>query len=195
MYLEHQETLTPEELAGEVSNLGIAQPLVFLNACQIGRGAMSLTDIGGWASQFVRAGAGAFAGAFWYVYDKPAYDFAQAFYGRLLAGVPIGRAAQGAVSRSSRRATLPGWPTLCLLTHWRPCRYVSPIPLQDIGAYAINYLTPLRILSEAYGHALIPEHTGVICPTVARPWARQMSHCCATARTRCRPCSFPRIGA
>src|SRR5262249_62039987 len=93
MYLEHQQTLTPEEICGEVSNLGGAQPLVFLNACQIGRSAMSLTDIGGWASQFVRAGAGAFVGAYWSIYDKPAYDFAQAFYDLLLAGIPIRRAA------------------------------------------------------------------------------------------------------
>jgi CHAT domain-containing protein len=69
---------------------------VFLNACQIGRSVMSLTDIGGWASQFVRAGAGAFVGAYWSIYDKPACDFAQAFYGRMLAGMPIGRAAREA---------------------------------------------------------------------------------------------------
>ncbi len=46
MLLENCEELTPEDLGGVVSNLGMARPLVFLNACQIGRSALSLTDIG-----------------------------------------------------------------------------------------------------------------------------------------------------
>jgi len=96
IYLESQETLTPEDLCGLVSNLGIAEPLVFFNACQIGRSAMSLTDIGGWARQFLHAGAGAFIGAYWSIYDQPAYDFAQELYSRLLSGTPIGRAVQEA---------------------------------------------------------------------------------------------------
>jgi len=94
--LENQEELTPEDLSGVVGNLGLAQPLVFLNACQIGRGAMSLTGIGGWAAKFLRAGAGAFIGAYWSIYDQVAHDFARALYGRLLSGLPIGQAAQEA---------------------------------------------------------------------------------------------------
>jgi len=96
MLLENQEELMPEDLAGVVRNLGLAQPLVFLNACQIGRGAMSLTDIGGFAQQFLRAGAGAFIGAYWSVYDRPAHDFALALYSRLLSGMAIGKAVQEA---------------------------------------------------------------------------------------------------
>ena len=96
MLLENREELTPEDLGGVVSNLGLVRPLVFLNACQIGRSALSLTDIGGWAAQFLRAGAAAFVGAYWSVYDKAAHDFARAFYGHLLAGLPIGQAAQEA---------------------------------------------------------------------------------------------------
>ena len=71
MYLEDQEEFTPEDLSGVVSDLGRAKPVVFLNACQIGRSAMSLTDIGGWSRQFLHAGAGAFIGAYWSVYDEP----------------------------------------------------------------------------------------------------------------------------
>ena len=96
MVLEKQDELTPEDLGGVVKNLGLAQPLVFLNACQIGRGGLSLTDIGGWAAQFLRAGAAAFIGAHWSVYDKPAHDFAQELYNRLLAGIPVGKAVQEA---------------------------------------------------------------------------------------------------
>jgi len=98
MILEKGGDLTPEDLSGVVRNLGRSQPIVFLNACQIGRGGMSLTDIGGWASQFLRADAGAFIGTYWSVYDKPAYNFARAFYDGLLQGRPIGEAAREARS-------------------------------------------------------------------------------------------------
>jgi len=108
IYLENQETLTPEDLSGRVSNLGITKPVVFFNACQIGRIAMSLTDIGGWAKQFLHAGAGAFIGAYWSIYDQPAYDFAKELYSRLLIGVPIGRAVQEA-RKAIRSAGDPTW--------------------------------------------------------------------------------------
>jgi hypothetical protein len=96
MYLEANQTFSPYNIAGRVQNLGKAKPLIFINACQIGQSGMSLTDIGGWAKQFLSAGAGAFVGAYWSVYDKPAYDFARELYNRLLGGLPIGRAAKEA---------------------------------------------------------------------------------------------------
>ena len=55
---------------------------------------MSLTDIGGWASAFLRAGAGAFVGAYWSISDKSSFDFAQELYTHLLTGMPIGEAVQ-----------------------------------------------------------------------------------------------------
>lgn len=94
--LENGGELTPEDLSGVARNLGQARSVVFLNACKVGRSAMSLTDIGGWARQFLRAGAGVFIGAYWSVYDQPAFGFAQAFYALLLRGVPVGQAAQEA---------------------------------------------------------------------------------------------------
>jgi hypothetical protein len=94
--LEGGETLTPEDLSGAVKNLGLAKPLVFLNACQVGQSAMSLTGIGGWAEQFLDAGAAAFIGPYWSVYDRPAHDFSLALYKRLLAGTPIGEAVKEA---------------------------------------------------------------------------------------------------
>jgi len=94
--LENQEKLTPEDLSGRVKNLGLAKPIVFLNACQIGRGGISLTGVGGWAKQFLWAGASVFIGSYWSIDDKSALDFAEAFYNRLLTGVPIGQAAQEA---------------------------------------------------------------------------------------------------
>jgi CHAT domain len=96
MYLERDETLTPEHLQGPAKNLGLARPLVFLNACQLGRSALALTGVGGWARQFLRAGAGAFVGAYWSIDDTTAASFARAFYRLLLGGLPIGEAARQA---------------------------------------------------------------------------------------------------
>jgi hypothetical protein len=96
MILQGGDQLTPGDLSGRVANLGKPHPLVFLNACQIGQSGMSLTGIGGWASRFLKAGAGGFLGAYWSVYDQPALNFAKAFYDSLFAGDPIGKAARQA---------------------------------------------------------------------------------------------------
>jgi hypothetical protein len=102
------ESFTPESLSGAAANVGIPHPLVFINACQVGRAGMALTGIGGWANRFVEAGAGAFIGAYWSVYDEPAYAFATEVYTRLLDGVPVGRAVRDA-RLAIRRAGDPTW--------------------------------------------------------------------------------------
>jgi len=94
IYLENQESLSPEDLSGVVSNVGVAKPFVFFNACQVGRSALSMTGIGGWARQFLHVGAGAFIGPYWSVSDKPAHDFARALYNRL-----VNKATSGQVLR------------------------------------------------------------------------------------------------
>jgi hypothetical protein len=108
LILESGDRLTPEDLGGRVANLGKARPLVFLNACQVGQSTMTLTGIGGWAGRFLRAGAGGFIGAYWSVYDRPAFDFAQAVYGHLLKGVPVGRAIREA-RLAARASGDPTW--------------------------------------------------------------------------------------
>jgi CHAT domain-containing protein len=85
-----------EQLSGVAQNLGRSKPLVFLNACQVGQGGMSLTGVGGWASRFLAAGAGAFIGPLWSVYDKPACDFARKVYSELIAAKPIAEAVKNA---------------------------------------------------------------------------------------------------
>lgn len=90
--LAEGQLLTPEQISGRQANLGRAQPLIFINACQVGRAAMSLTDLGGWARQFLHAGAAGFVGAMWNVHDNPARDFARTFYGALLEGTTVGGA-------------------------------------------------------------------------------------------------------
>jgi hypothetical protein len=94
--LTGDESFTPEDVSGQASNVGIPHPLVFINACQVGRGGMGLTGIGGWARRFVQSGAGAFIGAYWSVYDEAAFDFAKEVYTRLLDEKPIGDAVREA---------------------------------------------------------------------------------------------------
>jgi hypothetical protein len=72
------------------------RPLVFLNACETGRAGAMLTAWGGWPEVFMRAGAGAFVGTAWAVRDKPAMQFAQAFYDALLDGRLLHEAANAA---------------------------------------------------------------------------------------------------
>jgi CHAT domain/Ternary complex associated domain 7 len=90
------EPLKPENLGGKVENLGRNKPFVFLNACQIGRGGMSLTGIGGWASRFLAAGAGAFIGPLWSVYDQSSCTFTKVLYSELFKGNTIGEAVRTA---------------------------------------------------------------------------------------------------
>jgi hypothetical protein len=68
------------------------QPLVVLNACQVGRAGWQLSSIGGFAEAFVRAGAGAFVSSLWSVGDEPARTFTEGFYSSLLGGASLAEA-------------------------------------------------------------------------------------------------------
>lgn len=94
--LENGQTFTPEAINGKARNMGLPKPIVFLNACQIGKGAMELTDIGGWASQLLDAGSAAFIGAYWSVSDDMACQFATALYESLLNDQDLGSAVRKA---------------------------------------------------------------------------------------------------
>lgn len=93
--LDDGDVIRPENLSGEVENLGLQRPLVFLNACESGQRNLSLTGVSGWAERFLRAaaseefrtyGAGAFIGTYWKIDDQAALNFARAFYTALLQG-------------------------------------------------------------------------------------------------------------
>ncbi len=86
----------------DVQRLGLANPLVFLNACQTGQAPSSLSGPAGWADKFLTAaydsdhpgnGAAAFIGAYWSIDDGAALQFAKKFYESLLKdGKTIGDA-------------------------------------------------------------------------------------------------------
>jgi hypothetical protein len=109
--LQSGSRLRPEELTGVVANLGRAKPIVFLNACEVGRAGMGLAQPGGWPRGFVAAGAGAFIGPLWKVADASAAAFAAEFYDQLIAGKSVGAAALSA-RQAIQVASDPSWLTL-----------------------------------------------------------------------------------
>lgn len=60
-------------------------PLVFLNACEVGRAEPSLVGAGGFAAEFIKAGARGIVAPLWSVRDTIAHDVAVEFYTAALA--------------------------------------------------------------------------------------------------------------
>lgn len=88
LFLDAETVQQYGNLTGEDGN----QPLVVLNACQVGRASWKLTSIGGFAEAFIRAGAGAFVGTLWSVGDQPARNFTEGFYQALIDGRTVAEA-------------------------------------------------------------------------------------------------------
>lgn len=106
--LSGEAKLRPDDISGVVKNLGRANPLVFLNACQLGQASMGLHGIGGWAAAFMDADAGAFLGSHWDVTDSLAASFAEAFYQEVLTGSTLAAAVRKA-RLAIRRDNDPTW--------------------------------------------------------------------------------------
>lgn len=98
-----------EEAAGD-------RPVVVLNACGAGAAGYALTGLGGFASAFLQAGAGAFVGPLWSVGDDVARAFIQSFYAGLLAGEPVARAT-AAARRAARESGDPAWLAYAVYAH------------------------------------------------------------------------------
>jgi hypothetical protein len=94
--LEDGDELRPDDISGVVRTLGRARPVVFLNSCHGGRGAFTLVGTGGWAHRYIKAGVGAFIGAYWSITDQAACEFARVFYRELDAGKPLASAVRTA---------------------------------------------------------------------------------------------------
>lgn len=105
--------LAPLDVRGAATTFGHDRPLVFLNACEVGRLGASLTRLGGWAERFVAVGCSAFIGTLWKVSDDSAQKFARIFYDEISQGVTLGEACRHA--RSGVRASGdPTWLAYCL---------------------------------------------------------------------------------
>ena len=85
--LENNEQLTSTSIEGmdgieEAFQLKM-KPIVFLNACEIGRPAPALVGLGGFAASFIRLGASAVIAPLWSVKDAIAHEIAMEFYKRV----------------------------------------------------------------------------------------------------------------
>ncbi len=121
------DSLRPSQIVGPMrSGVAASKPLVFLNACHTGQTGFSLTNMGGWAARFVRAGASAFIGSLWEVNDELAAKFAIKFYTNLLTGQTLGDAFHAA--RAHIREEDPANPTWLAYTLYAdPNGRVKPV--------------------------------------------------------------------
>jgi hypothetical protein len=103
--------LRPQDINGpRQTHLSRDRPLVFLNACQMGRQGWALTGLGGWAAALVgRCRCGAFVGPLWDINDDLAGRFARTFYRALGASKSFAQA--GLEARQELRALAPHDPT------------------------------------------------------------------------------------
>lgn len=100
LHLESGGKLTSSNvvrLRGIVGLLAATRPIVFLNACEVGRGAPALTGLGGFAPSFIRLGAAAVIAPVWSVDDVDAHEAAREFYAAVKAdpGVPLSKIVAG----------------------------------------------------------------------------------------------------
>ncbi|HJV67659.1 DUF7379 domain-containing protein [Ideonella sp.] len=71
-----------------------AQPVLYLNACMVGRGGRVMSRAGGFAGNCLEAGWSGVIAPYWPVYDPSAAAFSVAFYRKLKGGCSIGEALQ-----------------------------------------------------------------------------------------------------
>jgi hypothetical protein len=80
-------------MAFAASALGsVAQPVLYLNACSVGRGSRVMGRSGGFAGNCIASGWSGVVAPYWPVYDPSAATFGVAFYRKLKAGLAIGEA-------------------------------------------------------------------------------------------------------
>jgi CHAT domain-containing protein len=104
--------LTPTDLAIAVQRKALAavSPLVFLNACRTAAEIEGLSNMTGWATEFMKAGAGVFLGSLWAVRSSTARNFAEAFYDAFVSRrLPLGRASYEARQQIARDDGDPTW--------------------------------------------------------------------------------------
>ncbi len=110
------EDFHPHDVAGKATTFGKDEPIVFINACEVGQLGFSMTGLGGWAQSFIAAGSAAFIGSKWEATDQSAYMFADKYYNELAAGKTIGEAVRAA-RQHIRDLGDPTWLSYSLYAH------------------------------------------------------------------------------
>ncbi len=67
-------------------------PVVYMNACSVGRGGMAIGRMGGFSARLLSNGCSGVIAPYWPVVDRPAMEFALALYQQLKTGTSIGEA-------------------------------------------------------------------------------------------------------
>jgi DivIVA domain-containing protein len=98
--------LNPAAVSG---SLAARRPLVFLNSSRSPGQRPEYTGLGGWAGQFMAAGAAAFIGAAWPVRPASALAFAEACYEAVRQGSPLAAAVAAARHAAAADAAEPAW--------------------------------------------------------------------------------------
>jgi hypothetical protein len=83
LYLDEEREFSALDLSGlpgPEKGIPVAHPLVFLNACQVGRPEPGLIGVGGFAATFAEMGACAVVAPLWSVKDSIAHEIAMDFY-------------------------------------------------------------------------------------------------------------------
>jgi hypothetical protein len=83
IYLESDQTLDSDQILameGFKSACSSKRPLVFMNACEVGRQVPALVGVGGFAPSFIDLGASGVVAPLWSVKDDIAYNVAKEFY-------------------------------------------------------------------------------------------------------------------
>ena len=98
IYLEDGEFSTQQASGMDGLRLGLLdEPLVFLNACEVGRPTTALVGVGGFAKVFIDAGASAVIAPLWSIKDVIAPEVARQFYDAVCANptVPFAQVMKG----------------------------------------------------------------------------------------------------
>jgi hypothetical protein len=88
LLLDDKQVLRADSLSGMEGvekGLGTGKPLVFLNACEVGRQEPALVGTGGFAEELMALGASAVIAPLWSVKDTIAHEIAVEFYRRIKA--------------------------------------------------------------------------------------------------------------
>jgi CHAT domain-containing protein len=91
--LENNESIPA--MAFSSRKLGMeSHPILYLNACSVGRGAANVGRPGGFAASCLDGGWSGVIAPYWRVYDPYAMQFCLELYGKLILGYSVGEALQ-----------------------------------------------------------------------------------------------------
>ena len=92
LLLEKNTVLPAITIVGK--KLGAAHPILYLNACSVGRVGMVVGRMGGFAANCLKSGWSGVIAPYWPINDESARDFSASLYKKLKLGRSIGEAIQ-----------------------------------------------------------------------------------------------------